>query len=135
MSMQPKQALIRTRKKTLFPTFLLNRLLFCVNFTFSKKCANSHHWVHLYRTTPNFKMFEFRQALHKRTSLKCFWLDFSLSKKQIWQKNAKSREKTPSSHWPAKEFSLVCPTTEKEVQNGENHYFRNSSLNSTKIIF
>ena len=52
--MQPKQALMRNRKKTLFPTFLLNRLLFCVNFTFSKKCANSHHWVHLYRTTPTF---------------------------------------------------------------------------------
>ena len=52
--MQPKQALMRNRKKTLFPTFLLNRLLFCANFTFSKKCANSHHWVHLYRTTPTF---------------------------------------------------------------------------------
>ena len=52
--MKPEQALMRNPKKTLFPTFLLNRLLFCANFTFPKKCANSHHWVHLYRTTPTF---------------------------------------------------------------------------------
>ena len=52
--MKPEQALMRNPKKTLFPTFLLNRLLFCANFTFSKKCANSHHWVHLYRTAPTF---------------------------------------------------------------------------------
>ncbi len=43
MSMKPKKALMRNRKKTLFPTFLLNRLLFCVNqfHHFKKMCQFS----------------------------------------------------------------------------------------------
>jgi hypothetical protein len=76
---------------------------------------------HLYRTTPNSKMFEFRQVLHKMTFLKSFCPDFSLSKKQKLKQKVQNREKTPSSHWPEKEFPLVYPTTEKEVQNGENN--------------
>ena len=75
----------------------------------------------LYSTTPNFKMFEFRQALYKMTFLNFFCSDCSLSKKKKLKQKVQNREKTPSSHWPGKEFRLVYPTTEKEVQNGENN--------------
>ena len=90
-------------------------------FVFFRTKNILHLERHLYRPTPNFKMFEVRQALHNRTFLESFCPDFSLSKKQKLKQKVQNREKTPSSHWPGKEFSLVYPTTEKEVQNGENN--------------